>query len=82
MINWPTAFVIAVAICAGAFLYNKPSDAAFHGNSDQVIRILDTTDGYVNRSQWLQIRGDKMRRCHAVKDKAPSFIRCNAWYTD
>ena len=31
MINWPTAFVIAVAICAGAFLYNKPSDAAFIG---------------------------------------------------
>ena len=33
MIIWPAAFVIAVAICAGAFLYNKPSGAAF-GASD------------------------------------------------
>ena len=33
MMNWPTAFVIAVAICAGAFLYNKPSDAAFGGSA-------------------------------------------------
>ena len=42
MINWPTAFVIAVAICAGAFLYNKPSDAAF-GGSDHHSMLLDKT---------------------------------------
>ena len=29
MMNRQTAFVIAGAICAGAFLYNKPSDAAY-----------------------------------------------------
>jgi hypothetical protein len=28
MINWPTAFVIAVAMIHGAVLINKPSDAA------------------------------------------------------
>ncbi len=81
MINWPTAFVIAVAICAGAFLYNKPSDAAFHGNSNQVIRLLDIADGYNSLSHWLHIRGDKMRRCSS-EVSGPSGIRCNAWYTD
>ena len=40
MMNWPTAFVIAVAICAGAFLYNKPSDAAF-GGSDRYLVAVD-----------------------------------------
>ena len=41
MMNWPTAFVIAVAICAGGFLYNKPSDAAFGGSDRYSIRIND-----------------------------------------
>jgi hypothetical protein len=31
MINWPTAFVIAVAMICGSVLINKPSDAAFGG---------------------------------------------------
>ncbi len=82
MMNWPTAFVIAVAICAGAFLYTKPSDAAFHGNSDQVLRLIDIKDGPLYAlSQWLQVRGDKMRVCNNVRT-APSGIKCHPWYTD
>ena len=51
MINWPTAFVIAVAICASAFLYNKPSDAAF-GGSDHYSMLLDKTN-------WVQFGGNR-----------------------
>ena len=56
MMNWPTAFVIAVAICAGAFLYNKPSDAAF-GGSDHHSMLLDKTS-------WVQFDGNSQRVCY------------------
>jgi hypothetical protein len=32
MINWPTAFVIAVVMICAAVLINKPSDAPFGGD--------------------------------------------------
>ena len=73
MMNWPTAFVIAVAICAGAFLYNKPSDAAF-GGSD---RYLVAVDRY-----WIQVDGKKQRRCSLASDVKPSHIYCYPWKTD
>ena len=41
MINWPTAFVIAVAIICGAFLINKPGDAAFSGYGGGGLTALD-----------------------------------------
>ena len=44
MINRPTAFVIAVAICAGSFLYNKPSDAALGGSDRYWVRIASPDD--------------------------------------
>ncbi len=37
MINWQTAFVIAVAMICGAALINKPSDA--HINNDHICEI-------------------------------------------
>ena len=72
MINWPTAFVIAVAICAGAFLYNKPSDAAFGGSDRGIIAL--------NSSTWIQFDGNKQRRCST--QSGPSLIYCWPWYTD
>jgi hypothetical protein len=37
VINWPTAFVIAVAMICGAVLINKPSDAAFGGDGGMIV---------------------------------------------
>ena len=74
MMNWPTAFVIAVAICAGAFLYNKPSDAAlFPGGPGGVIALNSTT--------WIQFDGNKQRSC-SLGVKKPVYITCFAWKTD
>ena len=56
MMNWPTDFVIAVAICAGAFLYNKPSDAAF-GVSERHGMPVATFEA------WVQTEGRKKRNC-------------------
>lgn len=79
MMNWPTAFVIAVAICAGGFLYNKPSDAAF-GGSDRYSIPIDINSG------WVQFEAKKQRFCAAhntaIKNKQPSGIICLPWKTD
>ena len=76
MINCPTAFVIAVAICAGAFLYNKPSDAAF-GGSDRYSISPDTR-------YWIQFDGNKQRWCFPNDYDAvgPSKVQCLPWKTD
>ena len=76
MINWPTAFVIAVAICAGAFLYNKPSDAAFGGSDRYSISP--------EARYWVQFEGNKQRICEFYGDQVvgPSKIKCVPWKTD
>ena len=74
MMNWPTAFVIAVAICAGAFLYNKPSDAAFGGSERYSI---------APKGPWVQFDGNKQRYCKWWgPDAGPSKIKCEPWKTD
>ncbi len=73
MMNWPTAFVIAVAICAGAFLYNKPSDAAFGGSDRYAVTIGST---------WIQVDGNKQRRCALSNRTEPHYIYCHPWKTD
>ena len=79
MINWATAFVIAVAICAGGFLYNKPSDAALGGSGRYSMPIA-------NPGSWVQFEGQKQRFCAAhetaLKKKQPSGIMCLPWKTD
>ena len=86
MMNWPTAFVIAVAICAGAFLYNKPSDAAFGGSERRVVPVAQY-------EAWVQIEGSKKRICAwgeiqsfyefpSVRAGEPSQIVCLPWKTD
>ena len=76
MMNWPTAFVIAVAICAGAFLYNKPSDAAFGGSDRYSISP--------ERKFWVQFDGNKQRWCYSdyIENVGPSGIGCYAWKTN
>jgi hypothetical protein len=64
MINWSTAFVIAIAMNCGAVLINKPSNAAFGGDGGMI-----ATD-----SQWSQVwqlKGGAIRRCNASG--------CTAW---
>ena len=56
MINWPTAFVIAIAMICGAFLINKPSDAAFGGGENSFVASSDMGE------VW-QSSGDKIRFC-------------------
>ena len=78
MMNWPTAFVIAVAICAGAFLYNKPSDAAF-GGSDRYSIVVGT-----KAIHWIQFDGNKQRLCQyrQMDEMTLSEIQCRRWKTD
>ena len=68
MMNWPTAFVIAFAICAGAFLYNKPSDAAFGGSDRYWLAVNFDFD------QWVQFDGNKQRLC-SWRGKKSSCLR-------
>ena len=70
MINRPTAFVMAVAICAGAFLYNKPSDAALGGSDRYSISP--------NGQWWVQFDGNKQRVCNYYSAK----IKCGPWKPD
>jgi hypothetical protein len=67
MINWPTAFVIAVAMICGTVLINKPGDAAGHGGGDGVAGL--TAIWYVHAHQG------RLRFCeHSGGD-----ISCNGW---
>jgi hypothetical protein len=61
MINWPTAFVIAVAMICGAVLINKPSDAAFGGDGGMIAAsgtaaVWQLKDGEVRLCQIAQVR--------------------------
>ena len=70
MMNWPTAFVIAVQICAGAFLYNKPSHAAF-GNSQGVAVALTQGEGAsAIRDRWIRFDGNKQCKCFHESKKS------------
>ena len=55
MINWPTAFVIAVAMICGAVLINKPSDAAF-GGDNAAVTIIDESVAF-------HVVGERIRTC-------------------
>jgi hypothetical protein len=55
MINWPTAFVIVVAMICGAVLINKPSDAAF-GADNAAVTV--TEEGIA-----FHVVGERIRTC-------------------
>jgi hypothetical protein len=71
MINWPTAFVIAIAMICGAFLINKPSDAAFGGSEGMILRVGD------GGGIW-HLKDGKVRNCllSRPEEGAPT---CGAW---
>ena len=78
MINWPTAFVIAVAMICGAVLINKPSDAAFGGDNAAV-----TVD---DRGLAFHVVGERIRMCvrHAELDSMRDITKwhkpfCSPW---
>ena len=61
MINWPTAFVIAIAMICGAFLINKPSDAALGGDE---VAVAVTPSG-----MSFHVVGTKVRTCINRSDR-------------
>ena len=73
MINWPTAFVIAVAMICGAVLINKPSDAAFGGDGGMIIGVTNELGSYI----W-QLKDGKVRVCMPLTpENGPPT--CGAW---
>ena len=82
--NWPIAFVFAVAICAGAFLYNKPSEAAFGSSHDVAVAFTQSEGASAVRDKWIQFESNKQRKCfHETKKFAGLWeIKCLPWKTD
>ena len=64
-LNWPTALVIIAVIFAGAFVYNKPTDAGF--DSDGMVATN-------SHGVW-QLKGSKVRFCRIWEAK----INCKPW---
>ena len=78
MINWPTAFVIAVAMICGAFLINKPSDAAFGGGDggDALTAIECVGHGPC----FIHAHKGQLRKCKFYSFKGED-TRCTGWLT-
>ena len=73
VINWPTAFVIAVAMICGAVLINKPSDAAFGGDGGMIVGSSADGAWYI-----AHLKDGKVRICYAAfLEKGPPT--CGAW---
>ena len=78
VINWPTAFVIAVAMICGAVVINKPSDAAFGGDGEMI-----AASGGGNRV-W-QLKDGAVRYCESIRSYVPSsytferVVGCTNW---
>ena len=79
MINWPTAFVIAVAMICGAFLINKPSDAAGSGGGDGVTMISEELC-WVIAPCFIHAHKGQLRQCILYGSKG-SDPRCTDWLT-
>ena len=71
MINWPTAFVIAVAMICGAFLINKPSDAALGDGDGMIVGTFKKKEGV-----W-QLKDGRIRGCSVKKFNEPPI--CSVW---
>ena len=73
MINWPTAFVIAVAMICGAVLINKPSDAAF-GGDNAAVTVTDNGMAF-------HVVGERIRTCvrHAEVDYEGGDTTITKW---
>ena len=82
MINWPTAFVIAVAMICGAFLINKPSDAAFGGDGGDGLTMLNAECELYRGCLFIHAHNGQLRRCEMkwryVKG-AVEEVKCTDW---
>ena len=70
-LNWPTAFVIVAIIFAGAFVYNKPTTAAF-GSNEMI------SSGEKNYA-W-HLKNGKVRICMHMGPSAVPL--CTNWSKD
>jgi hypothetical protein len=82
VINWPTAFVIAVAMICGAVLINKPSDAAFGGDGGDGVTAIQSECDLQSECTFIhahngQLRGCVMRQSH--KSYFGEEVRCSDW---
>jgi hypothetical protein len=82
VINWPTAFVIAVAMICGAVLINKPSDAAFGGDGGDGVTMLDAECNLLFGCSFIHAHNGQLRRCEMkfpyVKG-AVEEVKCTDW---
>ena len=67
-LNWPTAFVIVAIIFAGAFFYNKPTDAGL-GSSEMI------ASGEPNHV-W-HFKNGKIRYCQSLGPRIQPT--CSMW---
>ena len=81
MINWPTAFVIAVAMICGAVLINKPSDAAFGGDGgDGLTFSPGCTTTYISRCPFIHAHNGQLRQCEVPWGSSPvTEVKCTDW---
>jgi hypothetical protein len=73
VINWPTAFVIAVAMICGAVLINKPSDAAF-GADNAAVTVTEKGIAF-------HVVGERIRTCVPRYDEITNWYKpvCSPW---
>ena len=79
-LNSPIALVIVAFIFAGAFVYNKPTDAAF-GSDDGVIATTDAANSMCARGSLIwHLKDGKVRLCegtsHNIEKRKPE---CSPW---
>jgi hypothetical protein len=84
MINWPTAFVIAVAMICGAVLINKPSDAAFGGDGGDGVTAIN--GGGAGEDYFIHAHKGQLRKClmtgswsKASMASVENNTRCTDW---
>ena len=80
MINWPTAFVIAVAMICGAFLINKPSDAAFGGDGGDGLTMKQGCSG-PGGCPFIHAHNGQLRQCEVPYGSKPvtEEVKCTDW---
>ena len=70
--NWPTAFVIAVAICAGAVLYQTPSAANLNST---IGAVAISPLGHNEKYNFVHASGSMVRTCSIAREG----VFCGEW---